>query len=165
TETGSGLLGRQVRKGDGSLCILAVGKLLHPAIEAAADLAEHGIDATVWDVRSVSPPDPAMLLDAAGHEAVVTVEDGVRHGGAGMFLADAMADQVGRASCPPVTVLGTPRRFIAQGKPDRILADLGLDAAGIATSARRAVEEVRGRAGRNAPAQRPTPAGGDPALG
>ncbi len=147
TETGSGLHGRQVRRGDGSLCLLAVGKLLHPALEAAAALAEEGIDATVWDVRVVSPPDTAMLLDASTHQAVVTVEDGVRHGGAGMFLADAMADAVGRASCPPVTVLGTPRRFIAQGKPDAILAELGLDAPGIAVSARKAVDEVRATGG------------------
>ena len=101
----------------------------------------------MWDVRVVSPPDTAMLLDASTHQAVVTVEDGVRHGGAGMFLADAMADAVGRASCPPVTVLGTPRRFIAQGKPDAILAELGLDAPGIAVSARKAVDEVRATGG------------------
>ncbi len=36
-----------------------------PAIDAAAELAAEGIDATVWDVRVVSPPDPAMLADAA----------------------------------------------------------------------------------------------------
>ncbi len=39
----------------------------------------------------------------------------------------------------PVDVLGLPSKFIPQGKPDRILAQLGLDAAGIAAAARRSI--------------------------
>jgi len=94
----------------------------------------------VWDVRVVAPPDVDMLADAAGHRLVVTVEDGVRHGGAGAFLLDAMGSQVESAGLPlPGTrVLGTPRQFLAQGKADTILASLGLDGAGIAESVRRA---------------------------
>ena len=38
----------------------------------------------------VSDPDQAMLDDAARHRVVVTAEDGIRQGGAGMFLADAL---------------------------------------------------------------------------
>ncbi len=90
-----------------------------------------GIDATVWDVRVVSDPDPAMLADAAGHQLVVTVEDGIRQGGAGMFLAEALRALAARAARPrPCCISGIPRAFLAQGKPDRILADLGLDAQG-----------------------------------
>ena len=72
-----------------------------------------------------------MIADAARHDVVVTVEDGVREGGIGMTIAD----QIGvRAPSVPVLVLGLPTRFIPQGKPDHILAQLGLDAAGIAAS-------------------------------
>ena len=108
-------------------------------LEAADELAAEGIDATVWDVRVVSPPDAAMLADAARHRLVVTVEDGVRHGGAGAFLVDAMAaaGRVGRPPGPATRVLGVPRQFLAQGKADDILASLGLDGAGIAESVRR----------------------------
>ena len=60
-----------------------------PRRPPASSTAE-GIDATVWDVRVVSDPDPAMLADAARHRVVITAEDGVRQGGAGMFLADAL---------------------------------------------------------------------------
>ena len=95
--------------------------------------AADGIDATVWDVRVVSPPDPDMLLDAAAHGLVVTVEDGIRVGGAGTFLLDAMRCLPGTdRPQPPVRILGVPRSYIAQGKPDRILAELGLDGPGIA---------------------------------
>ena len=67
---------RLVRRGDGSVCLLAVGKLVEAAEEAADKLASDGIEATVWDVRVVSPPDPGMLADAARHGLVLTVEDG-----------------------------------------------------------------------------------------
>jgi hypothetical protein len=43
---------------------------------------------------------------------------------------------------PAVRVLGTPREYLAQGKPDDILASLGLDGAGIAESVRRVAMEV-----------------------
>jgi len=132
---GSGLGARLVRRGDAAVCLLAVGKLVEAAEEAAAKLAADGIDATVWDVRVVSPPDAAMLEDAATHGLVVTVEDGIRVGGAGTFLVDAMRHLPGLdRPVPPVRILGVPRAFVPQGKPDLILADLGLDGPGIAHS-------------------------------
>ena len=132
-EVGVGLQARQARKGEGSLCILAVGKMLADAQKAAEALALTGVDATVWDVRSCAPLDPAMIADAAAHRAVLTVEDGIRDGGIGMTVADQVRTI---APAVPVTVLGLPAKFIPQGSADRILAQLGLDADGIAASAR-----------------------------
>ncbi len=143
---GSGLTARLVRRGDGTVCLLAVGKLVEAAEEAAGKLAAEGVDATVWDVRVVSPPDPAMLADAATHSLVVTMEDGIRVGGAGTFLADAMRGLTGiNHPLPPVCVLGVPRRYIPQGKPDGILAELGLDGPGIATAVTEALATERDR--------------------
>jgi 1-deoxy-D-xylulose-5-phosphate synthase len=143
-EVGSGRAARRTRTGDGSACVLAVGKMLAAAEAAAAELAGEGIDCTVWDVRMVSDPDPAMLADAARHRLVVTAEDGVRFGGAGMFLADAMRGALPCGAAPPVVSVGTPRTYIAQGKPDRILAQLGLDGPGLARTVREALETVSG---------------------
>jgi 1-deoxy-D-xylulose-5-phosphate synthase len=137
-DVGSGLQARQLRAGDGSVCLLGVGKTVAACLNAADRLAVEGIDATVWDVRVVAPPDIAMLEDAARHRLVVTAEDGVRHGGAGIFLLDAMAAQsesTGRP-VPAARILGVPRQYLAQGKADDILASLGLDGAGIAESIR-----------------------------
>jgi len=141
---GSGLQANRLRVGDGSVCLLGVGKSVGACLEAADVLAAEGVDPTVWDVRVVSPPDVAMLTDAARHRLVVTVEDGVRHGGAGAFLVDAMSAQVESAGDrgPATRVLGVPRQFLAQGKADDILASLGLDGAGIAESVRRVRLEV-----------------------
>jgi 1-deoxy-D-xylulose-5-phosphate synthase len=137
---GRGLDARLLQQGDGSVCVLGVGKLVGACVAAAEELAGTGVDATVWDVRAVSPPDTAMVDDAAHHRLVVTAEDGLRIGGAGTFLADALARAAGEANrnAPPVTMLGIPRAFLPHDKPDAILAGLGLDGPGIAASVRRA---------------------------
>jgi 1-deoxy-D-xylulose-5-phosphate synthase len=143
-EVGKGLQGNRLRSGDGSVCLLGVGKMLAACLEAADLLASGGVEATVWDVRVVSPPDPAMLADAARHEVVVSAEDGFRMGGAGMFLLDAMAEWCRSAGVgkPRSRVLGVPRAYIAQGKADDILAALGLDGAGVAMSIREELSRV-----------------------
>ena len=132
-EVGAGLHARRLCDGDGTACILAIGKMVSAAETAAETLAAAGVRVSVWDVRSCAPLDPAMIADAARHAAVITCEDGIRDGGIGMTIADLV-----HALHPtvPVTVLGVPTKFIPQAKPDRILAALGLDAAGITAAVR-----------------------------
>jgi 1-deoxy-D-xylulose-5-phosphate synthase len=140
-EVGSGLRGRKVAEGT-DVCLVGVGKMLAVCTEAAAILEAEGISATVWDPRVVRPLDPALVDDAAGHPAVVCIEDGYREGGIGMALRDQVEELTvdrPRSEQPVVRVLGIPTRYIAQGKPDAILASLGLDAAGVVAEARRAL--------------------------
>ena len=137
-EIGHGLNARRVREGR-DVCLLAVGKMLDAAEQAAETLAAEGVDATVWDVRVVKPLDPRMITDAGHHPLVVTIEDGIRDGGAGTAIADAVsiaALEDGRVG-PPVRVLGTPAEYIAAGKADDILRDLGLDGPGVTAEVRR----------------------------
>jgi 1-deoxy-D-xylulose-5-phosphate synthase len=134
-DVGQGLHARKVRSGE-QLCIIAVGKLLEAAEQAAALLEQEGISTTVWDARVVAPLDPDMLADAATHPFVLTAEDGLRDGGVGSIIADRIAELDAKATPPRVRVLGTPTTYIPHGKPDAILAELGLDAAGMAASAR-----------------------------
>jgi len=86
-----------------------------------------------------------MVADAARHPLVITVEDGIRDGGAGAAMADAIAaDALGDGRVgPPVRVLGTPCVYIAQGKPDAILHELGLDSEGITNEATRLLSLIR----------------------
>jgi 1-deoxy-D-xylulose-5-phosphate synthase len=116
-----------------NVCILAVGRLLEAAEGAAAMLRAEGINTTVWDPRCIKPLDPQMIADAARHALVVTVEDGLRDGGIGSYMADAVTEArlANHSAAGPVVIIGVPNRFIPQGKPARILSDLGLDAAGI----------------------------------
>jgi 1-deoxy-D-xylulose-5-phosphate synthase len=137
-----GLAARQLTTGD-DVCILAVGDRVLPAVEAAAHLAEEGIAAQVWDVRSVRPADGRMLAAAVAAPLVVTVENGLVGGGAGAELADRVVELAGVGHAPPVLRLGVPTTYLPHGRPDRILAELGLDAAGIAAAIRKVVADER----------------------
>src|SRR5580704_16064516 len=145
TEVGHGLKARRLRAPDGGavadVCILAVGKLVEAADDAAAKLETEGITATVWDVRIVKPLDQEMIDDAVRHPVVVTAEDGFRIGGAGSAIAERLAGSAtGRGGAVPAVIqLGVPDAYIPQGKPEKILADLGLDTQGIAASVRAAL--------------------------
>ncbi|MFN0027926.1 MAG: 1-deoxy-D-xylulose-5-phosphate synthase [Acidimicrobiales bacterium] len=136
-EVGVGRRARQARRGH-EVCLLGVGKMLAAALDAADLLAAEGVTPTVWDVRLVKPLDPSMIADACAHDLVITIEDGLRDGGAGAAMADAIAAHAAAAGmlAPPVVILGVPDRFLAQGKPDQILAELGLDGAGVAATVR-----------------------------
>ena len=129
SEVGSGLQARIVRAGSSDVAILAVGKMVAAALKAADVLAAQGTDVTVWDVRSCAPLDPLMCDDAARHRLVVTVEDGIREGGIGMSIA---AEIAARNSATHVEIMGVPNKFLPHSKPDRLLAQIGLDADGIA---------------------------------
>jgi 1-deoxy-D-xylulose-5-phosphate synthase len=133
TEIGSGLSARQVRTGSGA-CIVAVGKMLETAEKAADVLAADGIGVTVWDARCCAPLDPAMIADAASHERVVTIEDGIRDGGIGMSIGDAVrALRTGT----DVTVLGLPTKFIPHDpKSNAILSRFGLEVDGLVAAVR-----------------------------
>ena len=125
-EVGSGLSGRKVRDGR-DVCILAVGKMLAAAQEAADALAADGHRGDRVG-RAGGAPRPGDARRRRRAPRVLTAEDGIRDGGVGSLIADALARRDGPT--PKVRVLGTPTEFIQHGKPDQILADLGLDAAG-----------------------------------
>ncbi|MDD2721710.1 MAG: 1-deoxy-D-xylulose-5-phosphate synthase [Gallionella sp.] len=120
---GRGELRRQGKR----VAILAFGSMLTPALQAAEKL-----DATVANMRFVKPLDVELVQQLAGsHQLLVTVEENVVMGGAGSAVAECLA-QLGLAV--PLLQLGLPDSFIEQGDPAQMLADCGLDAAGIAVS-------------------------------
>jgi 1-deoxy-D-xylulose-5-phosphate synthase len=97
----------------------------------------------VWDVRSCAPLDQAMIEDATRYDVVVTVEDGIRDGGIGMTMSDAIHhSSTGRH--PLIHVLGIPTQFIPHSKPDAILARLGLTADGIVDTVVTSLDARRG---------------------
>ena len=124
---------RRLRTGR-DVCFLGVGKLVGACEEAAALLQQRGLTISVWDVQSVVPLDTAMIGDALKHALVVTVEDGVVHGGAGSLLARAIGERAAEHDLegPSLEMRGLPSRYLAHGHPDQILRDLGLDGPGLA---------------------------------
>ncbi|MCS6945135.1 MAG: 1-deoxy-D-xylulose-5-phosphate synthase [Sutterellaceae bacterium] len=111
------------------IAILAFGSMVHPALAAA-----EALDATVANMRFVKPLDRELLRRLAEtHDALVTVEENVVMGGAGSACSEALAElRIER----PILHLGLPDEFIDHGDPARLLASVGLDAAGIEESIR-----------------------------
>jgi 1-deoxy-D-xylulose-5-phosphate synthase len=111
----------------GGVAILAFGSMLAPALAAAETF-----DATVANMRFVKPLDTALVAEiAATCELLVTVEENVVMGGAGSAVAEAVA-----ALGLKVRTLhiGLPDSFIDHGDPVQLLAQNGLDGAGITRS-------------------------------
>ncbi len=124
-ELGKGIIRRQGK----GVAILAFGTMVAPAIAAAAKL-----NATVADMRFVKPLDAALVAQLAdSHDMVVTIEEGCVMGGAGSAVAEAMA---AAGIVKPLLQLGLPDKFIDHGDAQQLLAQCGLDAAGIEASIR-----------------------------
>jgi 1-deoxy-D-xylulose-5-phosphate synthase len=131
-QVGRGLDARQVSDDpEAQVCLIGAGKMLAVAEEAASLLKHQGVASTVWDPRAVRPLDPEMLSSAAGHQLVVTIEDGFREGGFGSAVRDAVSNL---SPDTRVTVLGVPVAHHAHGRPEDLLASFGLDAAGVVAS-------------------------------
>jgi 1-deoxy-D-xylulose-5-phosphate synthase len=110
--------------------LIACGTLLGACVQAADRLVEEGVDVGVINARFVKPLDRETILRAvADCPLVMTVEEGMLMGGFGGAVLEAAAEagldtsRVGR--------LGVPDQFIEHGSRSELLADLGLDAAGI----------------------------------
>jgi len=129
-EPGRGVFARYHQ---GEVLIVAVGALLLEALRAAHQLGLRGISTDVYNLRFVHPIDEDYLASVLSlYGTVVTVEEGIRHGGAGETIARTAAE---RGISLSLACLGTPDRFLAQATRDELLARCGLDAASIALAA------------------------------
>ncbi len=120
--------------------IVGTGACAPDAIEAGERLAADGISVTVVDPRWLIPISSGLVDMAADYDAVITVEDGIVHGGFGWALRDALAE-----SGIPVRCLGVPQVFPEHGERSRMIADFGYDADGIEATARGLVSVVAAR--------------------
>ena len=119
----------EVRRQGQRVAILAFGTLLYPALQVG-----EALNATVVNMRWAKPLDLDLLREVAGsHDALVTVEEHAVMGGAGSAVLEAL--QVLGLN-RPVLNLGVADVFTEHGDPARLLAELGLDAAGIEASIR-----------------------------
>ena len=112
------------RKGNKKCALLVFGALHHVAL----DVAEQ-IDATVVNMRFIKPIDKSMIQSVAmTHDCLVTLEDNVIQGGAGSRVNEVLQSL---KISTPVLNLGLPDMFQDHGSREELLAEAGLDAAGI----------------------------------
>lgn len=117
---GKGVVTRQ----GGKVAILCFGTL-----HANASLAAEALDATVANMRFVKPLDEALVRElATSHDLLVTVEENAVMGGAGSAVNEFLATE---GILKPVLNLGLPDRYVEHAKPEEMLVECGLDAAGI----------------------------------
>jgi 1-deoxy-D-xylulose-5-phosphate synthase len=142
---GRGVVVREMNKPTAALphartriAILAFGSMVKPSLDAAEEL-----NATVANMRFVKPLDDELVLKlATTHDVIVTVEENVVMGGAGSAVAESLAAQ---NLAMPVLHLGLPDAFVEHGDPAVLLADCGLNAAGIVRSVRAWQESQQAR--------------------
>ncbi|MDX2473056.1 MAG: 1-deoxy-D-xylulose-5-phosphate synthase [Candidatus Krumholzibacteria bacterium] len=126
------------------ICLLAVGSMVQPSLVAAEQLQAEGLGCEVVDMRFIKPLDSKLLADVwQRHSLVVTLEENSIAGGFGAAVLEWAAAE-GGAGGPQVKLCGIPDKFQEHASRDELLASLGLDAAGIATTVRKQVSEAAG---------------------
>lgn len=119
----------ELRHNGQHIALLAFGALVAPAAKVA-----EVIDATLVNMRFVKPLDAAMILELArSHEALVTLEDNAIAGGAGSGVAELLA---AHGINMPILHLGLADSYLDHASREELLAESGLDVAGIESAIR-----------------------------
>ncbi|HBT57537.1 MAG: 1-deoxy-D-xylulose-5-phosphate synthase [Pseudomonadales bacterium] len=128
---GKGLLTRRGEK----VAILCFGTLHQQASKAA-----EALNATVANMRFVKPLDTQLIAElSASHDLLVTVEENAVMGGAGSAVNEWLLAQGIKL---PVLNLGLPDIYVEHAKPAEMLAECGLDAAGIEAAIRARLDRL-----------------------
>jgi len=118
----------EIRRKGKDIALLAFGSMLTPALEAA-----EALNATVANMRFVKPIDRDLIIELAReHSLLISVEENALIGGAGSEVARVL-DEIG--SPAQFVRMGLPDRFIDHGDQAILLAETGLDSAGIIRTA------------------------------
>jgi 1-deoxy-D-xylulose-5-phosphate synthase len=121
--------------------IVVCGSLLPSCVRAAQKLRAEGLDVGVINARFVKPLDRDAILEAVRRSSfVVTVEEGCLMGGFGSAVVETAVDAGLETS--HIRRLGIPDRFIEHGERGELLAELGLDEAGILRACREMAEKT-----------------------
>lgn len=120
--------------------IIAVGLMLQESLKAAELLAAEGIDARVVNMPTIKPIDEELVLQCAQETGcIVTCEEHSIIGGLGSAVCEVLSEQ-----CPtPVVRHGITDVFGVSGKAQAVLDLFGLNPAGIAEAARKAIAKKK----------------------
>jgi 1-deoxy-D-xylulose-5-phosphate synthase len=117
------------------VALLGYGYGVPVALEAAAILADHGLQVTVADARFAKPLDTNLVERLArDHDLLVTIEENVLPGGFGAGVLEHLEDAfaAGPGDRARVLRVGLPDRYVTHGKPDLLRAEVGLTGESVA---------------------------------
>lgn len=119
--------GRIIAKGS-KVALLSFGTRLTEVEKAAEALSAKGITPTIADARFAKPLDRDMILSlAAGHEVLITIEEGAI-GGFGSHVAQLLADEGVFDEGLKYRSMVLPDIFIDQANPADMYAVAGMNA-------------------------------------
>ncbi len=122
--------GRVLREGS-RVALLSLGTRLAEAMKAAEDLAQRGISTTVADARFAKPLDRDLVRRlAAGHEVLVTIEEGSMCGFGAIVLHQLAQDGLLDRGLK-VRTMTLPDAYLDHDSPEKMYAAAGLDAKGV----------------------------------
>ncbi|MFN2588131.1 MAG: transketolase family protein [Actinomycetota bacterium] len=126
-----------LRDGD-DVTIVANGIMVAMALDAAAGLADEGVNARVLDMHTVKPVD-AAAIERAAHETrrIVVAEEHIAHGGLGSIVSMVVAER----SPARMAFVDIGDTYATSGKPDELLLQYGLTPEAIMDAARRVTKD------------------------
>jgi transketolase len=125
------------------LTLICAGSMVGRSLQAAAILAEQGIEARVLEMHTIKPIDAGLIVQAAAETgAIVTAEEHSIIGGLGGAVAEVLS-----TSCPvPLELVGVADTFARTAlAPEPLMDAFGLAVGDIVAAAARVIEKKRQR--------------------
>lgn len=131
-------VGKANRLRDGEdVTLIANGIMVAMVLDAAAELAHEGIEATVLDMHTVKPVDTDAIERAAAEtRGIVVAEEHMAYGGLGSTVAMVLAER--RPTQTAFVDIGDT--YATSGKPEELLTQFGLTPGAISDAARRVLK-------------------------
>lgn len=125
---------------DGSdIAVITVGPIGQMLYSIIDNLSEKGRVA-LYDLRFIKPLDSEMLHEIGQkYKSIITVEDGVRNGGAGSAVMEFMEDN---KYMIPVYRVGLPDKFVEHGSVNELYRLCGMDKESLTTLINEKMNEV-----------------------
>ena len=126
--------GEVLTKGN-DVVILAIGVTVASALEAAKQLEDESISATVVNCRFVKPLDDALIIRLATEiPFILTVEENVLHGGFGSAVVECLMDA--GITNSRVVRIGIPDTYVEHGSQKILRSKYGIDTPGVIKAVR-----------------------------
>ncbi|WP_066717756.1 1-deoxy-D-xylulose-5-phosphate synthase [Clostridium sp. Marseille-P299] len=120
----------EIISNDGEIAILAVGSMVQTAVDVVSLLKEHGMKASLVNVRFIMPIDHEMIKEIAStHKVIVTMEENVKRGGFGESVSVFLFEE-GIQGVKHINI-SLPNEFLEHGDQGILREKSGLDAISI----------------------------------
>ena len=127
--------GELLLEGD-DILLLPVGNRVYPALDAAQELKEIGISASVINPRFIKPLDGDLIEKWAIHTGkVITIEDNSKMGGFGSSVLELLSSR--GISFVHTQILGHPDNFIEHGPQKTLWKNSLIDTSAIVLTAKK----------------------------